>query len=389
MWGNFLDVPGGLDTLVGAYVEFFRRAREKVNSECVKELNFVSINIGGPPPIEFLRRIGEMREAEFPEAFVRVVIYPMQTASGVGELTRDVMTSSAWKRDKGKTMVKMAATTTDLISDANVGDDFFPDDVLYASRPTAGEMQGAKDARRDFVMSVSPEPSVAPSCETVVVRNTFLEPVEGKQILRRRRSFSEFGNGGCHVADVTNPVYFGERPKINSLDNAMYIFSKGDGSPNHLRRGTWCSPDCPPEDPKQVPASIDIDSTDASAGGSGDSDVGGDSIASDHFEEPASSPVVQPAVSKKSRRGKRRKSGWTRQRRSRAAQERTVANETTVWTDDEFDSVQGHLCATPPHLSTTALIYQDQVQTIMAVQPVACFVQVYAFSDGTAPAMLA
>merc|ERR1719456_2230252 len=141
MRGSFADVKGGVDALLHAYVVFMSRATAKVKLELGFPQvvpQFLSISIGGPPPVDFTEKWMELRVAHFPEHITRVVLYPLKADSARGKMVLAVMNST--KMNTGSAL-EMVSTPSELISNVNVTDGFIPDEVLHLAPPTSDQNQ--------------------------------------------------------------------------------------------------------------------------------------------------------------------------------------------------------------------------------------------------------
>lgn len=145
-----------------------------------------------------------------------------------------------------------------------------------------------------------PLSSVKPSVEAVVVRNTFLD-VDTKPLLRRRWSFSEFGGDTTDFDSSNDTVGIGRQ-----LDLMKYT----EVARESMEMASTAS----------YAGSV-VDSCKSSDGSDGEGDNATPVRRTESHGSPwstAKQSKAQPWDPKPKFSGKRRKSGWTRQRRSRA-----------------------------------------------------------------------
>lgn len=147
MWGEFLKYPGGEEALLKGYVLFMRMVSLHVQTEA-KSLNppdFVSITTGGPPPLNFARRVARMRAVDFPERVARICLYGMHGESVRGRMIVDCM--KALPLPASSIPVKCCATVPELCSVANLEPGLLPHDALLHSKPPAGRLPDVTSQR--------------------------------------------------------------------------------------------------------------------------------------------------------------------------------------------------------------------------------------------------
>jgi len=201
MWGSFGDVSGGLETLLIAYVAFMRRTSAKVKLDLgfpQMTPQFLSISVGGAPPLDFMEKWVELRAAHFPEHITRGVLYPLKEESTRGQMVVAFINSAKMNGLAAGSVLEMVSTPAELIRRMNVTDGFIPDELLHMSPPTSDQSQAAVKQRSDLIMPADLERSEegaiglqipVKDAFTVQVKNTFIH-VETEPRQRRRHSFS-------------------------------------------------------------------------------------------------------------------------------------------------------------------------------------------------------
>jgi hypothetical protein len=256
MWGTFLDVRGGLDTLVHAYYVFIRRVCAQLSRErCTndQEPELLSISVGGPPPVIFVTALAELRKVLFLNHIASVFVYRMEASSAKAEITRKCMTSSRWNAKRFNAnatsqKAKMVATAAELVAVTNASDGLIPDDVLYEMiQPTGDKIQSTRDAWSAFYAAAQQTRGELGQ-EAVVVKNTFLDVEEGevKPFLRRNLSFSEFGAYRTSAKPSDDTVNIGEGASTVSCDgsfadsceSSVCSGTENDGTPARRGKGS-------------------------------------------------------------------------------------------------------------------------------------------------------
>lgn len=219
MWGRFLDVPGGLDTILHAQVAFLRRTRGKVKlSVPDKEPHFLSISIGGPPPMHYVQEWLRVREAIFPAYAPKLLFYPIEADTARGIMITAFMT----KCDQGSN-IEMVPTSADLIRGVNGTEGFIPDDILHVNPATADQRQAITKQRADIFMAAADGPKY-------VIKSTFIHTIKPEDdskpcLMKRSSSFS-----GASTADpgLTDPGFESSGSETPQC------------SPKYVRVPGWC-----------------------------------------------------------------------------------------------------------------------------------------------------
>lgn len=233
LWGQFSNVPGGLETLLEAYIVFIRRtsalvkAQLSVPEEVDFEPEFEFVNVGGPPPMDFMKELLQLRSVDFPEVVVNVVLYPMDPSTAVGEMISGFIRGC--NITIPKCAFKMVSTVSDLVESVNAPEGLIPDDVLFRDAPTADEKKAIVGHRTDmFLTPPMEDPIDAPLPTDVMVKNTFIDvgidDVSNEGCGRRRSN--SFG-GTANAFD-----------SISMQDRVLPAVATGEGSAS---AGSDCS----------------------------------------------------------------------------------------------------------------------------------------------------
>lgn len=127
MWGGFLNVAGGEEACLDALVWFLFRTSEQVKKElgADAEPQFVTIAIGGPPPLSFSKKMVSLLAENFPENAAKNILYPIPL------LVRAVVWPMiAWLPEKTKNKFVLCGEPEDLAEAVGAPLDFFPEEVL-------------------------------------------------------------------------------------------------------------------------------------------------------------------------------------------------------------------------------------------------------------------
>jgi len=188
--------------------------------------------------------------------------------------------------------------------------------VAQAAASVCKHIELARSFDSNAALWVGQQTSVELGSEVVVVKNTFLH-VDTKPLLRRRRSFAEFGTNAAGSNSSNDTVCIGGASKNNSREELMFVLELSGFQT------------CLPMDRQVDHKSLELASTASNAGsyvdsyessaGSGDEDRDAspvqEKVSCGPTVERPNEPVWSPELKLN---GKRRKSGWTRQRRSKA-----------------------------------------------------------------------
>jgi len=199
--------------------------------------------------------------------------------------------------------------------------------VAQAAASVCKHIELARSFDSNAALWVGQQTSVELGSEVVVVKNTFLH-VDTKPLLRRRRSFAEFGTNAAGSNSSNDTVCIGGASKNNSREELMLVLE--------LSGFQTCLPMDRQVDHKSLElastasnAGSYVDSYESSAGSGAEDDASSvqGKVSCGTTVERSNEPVWSPELKLG---GKRRKSGWTRQRRSKALVKLAVAPMPTM-----------------------------------------------------------
>jgi len=198
--------------------------------------------------------------------------------------------------------------------------------VSQAAASVCKHIELARSFDSNAALWVGQQTSAELGSEVVVVKNTFLH-VDTKPLLRRRRSFAEFGTNAADSNSSNDTVCIGGASKNNSREELMYVLELS-GFRTCLPMDRQVGHKCVTLASTASTGSY-VDSYESSAGSGAEDDASSvqGKVSCGTTVERSNEPVWSPELKLG---GKRRKSGWTRQRRSKALVKLAVAPMPTM-----------------------------------------------------------
>lgn len=219
LWGKFLDVDGGLETVMQAMEVFYYRTlwstvERDIGRRAALHMPPVSLLcVGGTPPIHFARKGLQFFSDHYPDGLALLVAFNTNTFQGV-------LARTAFRFLPNASQYHYTNDRKRLLEILDVDDEYIPAHLLYIDVPPAQQLSSTAMLDREWGQELRDHGHVCMKTdEQCVVKNTFVEVLvpdaTDETHVRRDRAYSDDDGTWEKHCEVNS------EPHRNAVDEAI------------------------------------------------------------------------------------------------------------------------------------------------------------------------